>query len=391
MNCLKIVNKFKTLDINLCKFLWTYSKKIIYKCVDNNENIIIENNECSQIYALSEYDTIESLLNGNNYNFVVLHYKDKFNEEDWAKIAGKNRDNRNLENEFNSFDSSIIEQKLREQLSWLKKRSDFINFNYTVCITKYTLFTHDNSIDQYYKESNFVYLNKENIAQFFQVKNIFDASKLFKVVNKRIQSSLYKDLIINGKILIKAEVIADIVNYYILSFYSSNIYEKKSLITPNDLQKIVCSTKISIKTIPFSGIYFDGEGQICSQRDLIKCGKLMRLIGNNKYDDLLHVDGYGYADLNNYNELSHQRLSFKVNDFSYPPYDEQTTIVSIEHICYDMIHYKISAKIHYIQNSKMFECNIIFNVRDFMSKLLDIGDQRSWHNNVYCSDLLLDI
>lgn len=391
MDCITIINKLKTQNVNFYKFLWTYSKKITYKCIDNNENVIIENNECSQIYAHSEYDIIASLLNGNNYNFVALHCKDKFDKENWVKIAGKNRNNRNLENEFNSFNSSIIEQKLREQLSWLKKQSDFINFNYTVFVTKYTLFTHDNAIDQYYKGSNFVYLNKENIPQFLQVKNIFDSSKLFKVINKRMQSSFYKELEKNCKILIKAEVIADILNYYVLSFYSSNIYEKKSPITPNDLQKIVCSTKISIKTIPFSGICFDGEGQLCFRRELIKYGKLMRLIGNNKYDDLLHVDGYGYADLNNYNELSHERLSFEVNNFSYPSYYEQTTIVSIEHISYDMIHYKISAKIHYIQNSKMFECDIIFNVRDFMSSLLDIGEQKSWHNNVYCSDLLLDI
>lgn len=386
-----IITNLRNKEIREYKIIECTTKRFSCNNTFGKKSVVIENVESILIYAKFFGSIFEFVLCGSNYNIEDLlndHLKPSSNDSIFdTHYTLVEKVDLNCKKDFLTLDFCQQEKWVQQQFTKLTQEvCEDINFSYELNISKYILTTPIQTITQYYKSSSSILINNKSFDSFNNLKDHFFPEDITKIIEYRFKKPAYKKMNFTGAIMIKAEVVSDIINKYILCFYGDQIYANNSPIKVSDLGSNLLPKKISINCIPFAGVVFDGEGHSCAKKEIIKDGKLVNLICNIKFSQCLKIHMYGNADLKDHNKLSHQRLELDINEFLPNTPEINIVIESIYQIKYDVAKNKMFTTICYIENLNRYICNISFDVNMLFSRLISYDKNKYWCNNVYCSN-----
>lgn len=370
-----------------------FGKTIITESVDDRLLVKFKTLEGVAQFSVSAYqedDILDKIIELSLKN--IQNYSVHWQEENFNNIK------KNKSKECEMFYSFSKEN----YINWLKKEMKNVyeemklslNVVYTVNINKYCLLTHEYYLEQYKADSELICMENTKFKRKANLSNIFLKDRIAKTIIhslNNIEISLRNINLDQRKyICIKAEGLASILNMYILMYYSSNVYLNQSFIKKNYIGKPISKSKINIITIPYKGICFDGEGCRILPKTIVDSGVVVNLLSNTSYSEYLNINSIGNASLDIPDTISHQKLIFTFKDSV--KHNNQTadlTIYKFEHIYIDFKDNKIKGIAICSDTVDYFRTMISFNVKDIFENIYPINNNRSWINNVYCQDILM--
>lgn len=301
-------------------------------------------------------------------------------------------------NDYDDFNSEQILSWIQKQSKEIKKNINF-NFNtiFNLYICKQLFLSNVGYSEQYTKTSSYILLENKH---YKKIVNITDCSIGDNITNNLLKKLNFdelslKSLNIKGNILFKAEAFASILDNMIKCFYADMIYNGLSIIKINDIGKKLFKSKFNLIASPFENILFDSEGTIISEKIIIKDGKFVDLLCNNAYSCYLGLKSYGNANLNDFNNISHQRLKFIPSKVSNKHAESVNIIInSIKILQFDIELGTINGIINYsdtIDNIYLYRSPICLNVESILNNIFFIGSKNKWINNILCPDVVIKI
>jgi hypothetical protein len=384
----KNILKYKIISVNEKSFVFKYSfGKISTEETDLNKiNVFFSTQKGVSKIVLSSTNTNESIKS------LIEDAIEKIDNNDVLEMDN-DFENLKLENKiYNEFDKS-------KYLKWLKSEVDKIsqtakisaNFLYTINLNSYDLLINKNHIKQYHKSSECICFESQSFQKKAVLNEVYLNDNLHEKILEQFNSKnpIFSEIDFNlcKKVLIRAEAFATLLNIFIQLFYANNVYIHGTVKT-NDINEQIFKSRFDLISLPYDGILFDSEGNKTSEKFIIQDGRLLSLISNKTYDKYLKINSSGNADLNETDNVCHQRIKFiQKQKTNYSLGDADIVIESFENIYLDFNEKLFVGLVSYLDKSKN-KCltSINLGAEKLFDKIFCAGENK-WVENVYCSDV----
>ncbi|BDB03817.1 metallopeptidase TldD-related protein [Clostridium botulinum] len=370
-----------------------FGKISITDLLDDKMLVLFKTEEGIAQFTVSSFqsdniiDTIIETSIKNTTKMSLQLHNDNFNNVKIEKNENYDR--------FYSFSENDYIMWINEEMDNVLKEIKLpLNTLYKVNINKYCLRTNKDYLEQYNANSEFICMENTKFKRKAKLSNIFlkddIASSIIKNLNK-IEIPI-NNINLNQKqrILIKSEGVSDLLNVYILMYYSNYVYLNQSFIKTNYIGKQISKSDFDLIVIPYNGIKFDGEGSRIFKKVIVDSGKLVNLLSNNCYSEYLNLDSFGNASLDMPNTISHQRLIFTFKNSERIAYQAIDLIIyQFEYVYIDFEDNEFTGSAICSDKSGYFRTTISFNIRDIFDNIYPAGSKSTWINNVYCEDIII--
>ena len=392
------INNYKVVEINVNEMMCSLiDQQFTYTiCDERYYNIIFEHKGITLRFKTSsncsEHEINSMILNcieigGNNTNIL-----------EQAQISHKGIGNiEHTESSYNDY-----EKWLTELYNMFEEKFQTI-FNIGYELRKYYCQVNLSSIPakQSRTDSNLYLWDRSDITNIIKLSPCYPSDNIMDLFDNKQKSKKNALALCNttlkGHVLFKADAVAQLLNGFIRCFYADMLYKKQSPLAVNDIHNKQFERNFDLISLPYEELVFDSEGFATETKYLIKNGRVVDILGNSFFSELLGFNCIGNADLLEAEKVQHQRLKFLVHS------DTQEDI-TIDNICdFDIHSYKIT---HVeFQNGTIFGIIVAYdrkNTQQFTSqctmsfdrffKSIIFGNREyKWSDNIYTSDILLSL
>lgn len=221
----------------------------------------------------------------------------------------------------------------------------------------------------------------------------FPISNQIQNLNNHVNTYAYSNLKVNNtKILVKAGIVAKILNKCINDFYIDRIYNNQSFLNLKDLKTKYFKHKFHLIAEPFNKIIFDADGSLIPKKYIIKDGFFFDVFCNNYYSDLFNLQSNGNASFENENTICHQQLKliFPKESNINSNINNIPQIFHLENLYIDLKNTAISGHISFMQNKTPFFCLCNIDLNNIID-ICAIKRTYKWIDNVFCPDILISL
>ncbi len=391
----KSIRKYRIISLNTKRFWYRDSFNNIFYDSFNLSKFIIIFNYKDKISQFTTTNTniklIKSLIDScsqstcNNLKWVDNGLAQ---ENTHCKITFE-------KNIFDNFDDNYLFSLIKKKFKVIKKSINFkINSFYSFGVMRQRLLTEKIYCEQFHVNSNLLSMENTTFEKRVNIDNILPYERFQqKIINAFNEDSfpLNPQFTINTPIVIKKSAVKDLLNNFVPSLYSSNVYNNQSFIEKSYIGKKLFKKNFDLISLPFENIQFDLDGMRVCEKNLIVGGKLTNFLSNITYSQYLNIKSYGNTDFSNSKTISHQRLKFILNERptgALSILDNYVTICKFESLTFDFKEKSIYGLATFMYQGKKFNSPFSFNLFQFFNHIYPFDNNYCWVDNVYCSDII---